>query len=469
MLKRIPVVFFVLCITLFILAIGQAFCEDAVVPPAEQTPAAVAPAVPTATPAPAEQVTPAPSPTAPQLQNITITPDTDIFRRTPVIDGTIDDGEWDAFYSFSDTGWDVTTYADWDSSNLYFAVKSNKPVSFVSTLDANNDGWLNGEDNYRFDVSPGSADMMSLIVSRYDSRHTVTAAAVPVTPPEAAMVTVKNSNKNGFTMVEMQIPAELIRGFRLSANHRIGLQLAVKSNESKWIPSDLPGDTCECSLVMKKIAALKPLDLGFDLRDYKIARGEDLVARFHLTNTGNETIDARSFVIAGEGKSGDYLSSEKIRLEGLPPKKHMSHDVESIIPSDMPLGSWALGAEVKSSDGRLGGVLVSFDVVDPFEVEISVPRKPVRPDVKDVTLGVIINNNMRRNLRGTAKIILPAGWELWKNADKRDFSISGESISSVSFKAKPPLGVSGTVPVKVEVTANGKTVTSEGAFIIANQ
>ena len=397
-------------------------------------------------------------------QAIEITPDTQIFKRTPKIDGTIEDGEWDTYYILNSDGIDTTTYADWDSQNLYLAVKANKPVDLLALLDANADGWLNGEDNYQFEIIKGA-----LSLSRYDSRHSRTAAPVAATPAEATMVEVRSGTANGMNVIEMRIPADLIRGFKLSAERKIGLLLSVKpADATDWIPSSAPGDTRECTLVTKKIVSLKPLDLGFDLRYPRIARGEELVAKFHMTNIGAETVDAQTFVIAGEGKSGEYLNSEKIRMDGLAPRKHLAHDVRSIIPMDMPLGSWALGAEVKSGDKRLGGALVSFDVVEPFEIELNVPDRSVKADVKDVTIGVVITNNMRHSVRGDAKITLPVGWELWKDSDKRDFAVSGEAISSVTFKAKPPLGALGNVPVKVDVTINGKTVSAEGKFNVVN-
>ena len=161
------------------------------------------------------------------------------------------------------------------------------------------------------------------------------------------------SDSSGAWGVEMRIPAGLIPRFKAAEGRKIGLLLSVKTaaEDNGWILSGSPGDTRECTLVSKKFASLKPLNLGFDLLDARVARGEEIVGKFHLTNAGVDTLDLRSFVLAGEGKGSDYLSSLKIRLEGLPPKKHISHEIRSVIPSDMPLGSWALGAEVKSVDG----------------------------------------------------------------------------------------------------------------------
>ena len=415
----------------------------------------------------ATAASPAPT-TAPMT---VLAPDTDIFRRGPIVEGVIDDGEWDAFYTYSAEGWGATAYADWDARYVYLGAKSNRPIDFLGVLDANDDGWFHGDDNYEFKASRDADGNLSLLISRYESRNTKSPVATPVSEAEAAMVDMKSGKTADSYMIELRVPAALIRGFKLNSDKKIGLQIAMKTtaDESGWIPAKSPGEVRECTLVTKKFATLKPLVVGFDLKDPRVARGEYLFGKFHLRNDGAETLDVRDFVVAGEGKSGDYLSSQKIRTEGLQPGKHVSQDVSTLIPTDMPTGTWAIGAEVRSADARLGGALVSFEVVDPFEIELRLPTTPVRADVKDVTVAVNVRNNMRRSIKGTAKITMPIGWELWRDAETRDFAVMGDGgVSTVAFKAKPPLGEMGEVAVKFEVTVGQETKTIEGKFTIVN-
>jgi len=420
--------------------------------------------------APVAEVAPAAGPASPAGVSL-ITPDTEVLRRTPVVDGVVEDGEWDKFYNYSSGDWEVSTYADWDSRNLYVAAKSNKPIDLLNVLDANDDGWFHGDENFEFKATRAADSSLTLSVCRYESRNIKSPVATPVTEAEAAMVEIKSTKSADSYMIEMRVPAALVRGFKLAAGRKIGFQVNVKStpDESGWVPTNQVGDLRDCTLVTTKFAALKPLVLDFDLKDSTVARGEELVGRFHLTNSGSETLDARNYVIAGEGKAGAYLSSERIRIEGLPPKKHISREIRTVVPADMPVGSWALGAEVRSADARLGGALISFDVVDPFEVDLRLPTTDVRTDVKDVTFQVVVKNNTRRAIRGKAKITLPIGWELWRNADTREFQAGPRgSVSFATFKAKPPLGEMGTVPVKAEVTVGGETRTVEGKFNVVN-
>ncbi|MCE5321892.1 hypothetical protein LLG46_01095 [bacterium] len=399
-----------------------------------------------------------------------IDPDTQIFRRTPTIDGVVDDGEWDAYYTFSVQGWNATTFADWDSNYLYAAVKSSRPLDFLVVVDCYNDGWFHGEDNFEFRTIRSSDESMNVAVSRYESRNTKLPIAVPVSSQDASMVEAKCSQSSGSYIIEMRVPVKLLNGFRPNVGNNIGLQLAVNagSDETGWVPNNELGDTKECTLVSKKIASLKPLQLGFDLRDSVIARGDDIVAKFHLTNNGNETVDVKSFIIAGEGRSGKYLSSEMVRVDNLPPGKHIANEYRTKLLSGMSVGSWALGAEVKSGNGRLGSALVSFDVVEPFDIDLKLPNKDVRADVKDVTVGVKIHNNRREGISGVAKIVFPTGWEMWRDIDTRDFRAAARSDAGVSFKAKPPLGAIGDVPVKVVVECNGETKTTDGTIRIVN-
>lgn len=433
------------------------------------TPATAPAPVAPVTPAP---VTPAPAPAADAaLKAATaVTPDTNIFKRTPTVDGKIETGEWDVFYSMTQGDWDVTTYAGWDAKNVYAAVKSNKPFDAAIAIDAFGNGWNTGEENYEIGAMRSGEQGWVSSVKRYEARKSGLPTAEDVTPTEAGYVEMKTGSADGAYVVEFRIPAKLIRGFRLVPEKKLGFQIAVKttSDDSGWVPAGVPGNIVDCAFVERKFATLSPLVLDFDLRDFQIGRGDELVGKLHLTNNGTETMDVRSFVIAGEGKAGDYLSSQKVRLENLPAKKHIAQEYRSLIPKDMPLGSYAIGAEIKNDTERIAGALISFEVVEPYEIELKVPEKPVRVDVKDITFSIVVKNHMRHSRHGIAKITLPEGWELWRGRDTKDFNAQGYTGAGVDFEAKPPLGALGKIPVKVEVTIDGLTKTDEAEFELVN-
>lgn len=389
-----------------------------------------------------------------------VNPDTKILKRTPVIDGNIVDGEWDTFYSYSNNGLDYTTYANWDNDNLYFAIKSNMQVDFLISLDMNADGWFNGDDNFVLRTSTIGTGEPILTVEKYASKDAKNTNAIVLDKSIADQISAKYNKDNNFYCTEVCIPKSLFGNVKIVNSDKSGILFAVKPNaeNAQWIPSGEIGETDNCNYVTKKIVSLKPLSIGFDLRDCKIARGEDLIGKFYLTNDSIDSVNVKDFVIAGEGRSSDYLSSEKIRLDNLAKKQHISEEFKSIIPSDMPLGTWVVGSEVKSNDKRLGGVLISFDVVDVYDAKLVLPDKAIDSNTKEVTADIDITNNTKKTLRGETKIIVPDGWELWKNVNKKEFTIQGEDVqSSVTFKMKPPIGAKGIIPIEVDVNADGVT------------
>lgn len=422
----------------------------------------------------AEEITPVTPPPASQAQpatNAPSIPDTEILARTPTIDGVIADGEWDTFYVLSSDSWNVTAYADWDFSNLYIATRSDKPIDVLVALDARADGWFHGDDNFEISAVWGEQGVPTVSASRYDSKSSKTPDPKKLSHAETALLSAKAGSVDGTYCIEIRIPANLVKEMRLRSGAKMGLNVMLKPSgeESGWMPTGQVGDVNECTLVTKKFASLKPLELGFDLRSMSVARGDVLTGKFHLTNSGGEPLDVRSFVIGGEGRAGEYLSSQRVRIEGLSPRQHISHSVSTLIPSDMPKGCWAMGAEVRSSEGKLGAALVSFQVVDPFDAELRLPKSPIKAGTKDVTIQVDITNNSRKVLWGSAKITLPVGWEIWKNRDTQQFGVpGGGGQTSVRFVAKPPLGHLGDVPVQVAIKTGKGSKTLEGTISIMN-
>ncbi len=262
--------------------------------------------------------------------------DTNIFKRTPKIDGRIQDGEWDLFYSKENGDLKGDVFLNWDSTNIYSGIKADKPCNIQIYLDTNGDGWLHGDDNIEILIT---ADKKSPYVGRYDSKNSKSISTTQVTDTESSMVEIV-SDSGSFYNTEIKIPWLLLRNPKIRAGKKIGIgiNLSLPNQEKTSSLEPEPGIIQNCTLVTKKIAALKPFEIGFDLRDTKIAQGDELLAKFHVLNTDTSTADAHHFIIAGEGNSGEYLSSMKIRLDGIAPKKRLSQEYSTIIPMDMPLG-----------------------------------------------------------------------------------------------------------------------------------
>lgn len=388
---------------------------------------------------------------------VEIKPDRDIFRRAPSVDGQIEHGEWDVFYLVDTPNLKATTFANWTDNALYYAVQSDRAVDILILIDGKNDGWFHDNDNYRI-MALRNEPKPTLQIERYNSHATRKPEPQPLSTHELAEAIMKTTADDSGYSVEMLVPTSLLDGCDTKADARIGLRFAIRSGSSDaaWIPQAVMGDVQDCVLVENKSAALEPLQVHLQVRDTRIARGEEVEGRLFLRNHGSEIIDANTFVIGGEGKAAPYLNSEMIRIEGLLPGKLIRHTFKSRIPSNMPLGHWALGAELRSGQNRFGGTLASFEIVEPYEVMLDVPRH-LRAGRQ--RLAVTIRNNTRRPAFGRAVIQLPDGWQLIKSRDTRSFNIRHEDgVEVVNFDVDIPGNTSGGASISAEVTLNKETL-----------
>jgi DNA-binding beta-propeller fold protein YncE len=89
-------------------------------------------------------------------------------KKTPVIDGMINPGEWDVFVTKTNTSslnpnspvakawqppagarYEMTVYLNWDDNYLYYAAKAPYKFSMGTEMDCNGDGYFHGNDNPR--------------------------------------------------------------------------------------------------------------------------------------------------------------------------------------------------------------------------------------------------------------------------------------------------------------------------------
>ncbi|MDO8585995.1 MAG: hypothetical protein Q7T82_03050 [Armatimonadota bacterium] len=412
-----------------------------------------APAASPAPPAPAAPETPAP--VAP------VKMDTVLLRRTPALDGAIEPGEWDAFFQAQQADYSATAFANWDESGVYIAVQADKPTDLMVTLDARNDGWFHGADNYLIKATTGQDGAVAVTLDRYDSHDKMQTpgATRSLDPVE---IVCKSTTKADSAVVEMALPAAALEGLKIAQNANIGLRVNVRPavEGGTWTPMSPLGDVEPCSLSDQKTAAMDQLGVSMVLQDRRVVPGQKLQARLYIKNKSAQTMPLDCYVVGGDGRAAKYMDSQRVRLESLTAGQQIRHKYQSKIPSDMPSGSWALGAEVRAADGkRAGAALTSFEVVKPFEVSMDVGDDPMFLDTeKGRLISVNIKNRTPDRVLGGVTISVPEGWRLKPNLVTRRFQINAEDQSAnVSFRMIPRADVKpGEMTIQALVKVNGE-------------
>lgn len=434
-------------------------------PPAPVDTVPVAPAAVSEPPAPPAPVTEAPKP----LPIPVVTSDTSIFKRTPVVDGRIEPGEWDKYFSFDYGDLKSTAYVDWDDNNLYVASRSSAPTDLLVILDAANDGWFHGSDNYELAARkalPGAGPTLS--VSRYQSQGAKGTASAPLTAAESSAFTMKVGSSADEYVCEMAIPKSAVHGLDLRPGRKIGIRVAIGvGTEVLWIPISPLGDVEPVELVTSKSSSADGLKISLDLRDSRLSLGDELSAKISVRNVGDKPADIDAIIVGGEGRTAKMLGSQLIRLDGIQPGKTYTTTFKTPVPRSTALGSAALGVEVRSGDERVAASLVSFDVVPAYEVALD----PVVQRVSGGDYRIVVNvkNNTRKQAYGTVRLSLPDGWGYRRGGSEKAFLIRGEDQQeSIVYRVIPPKKVEGKFPALAEVVIDGHLVSASQALRVGS-
>lgn len=453
--KAILKLVYILTIIAMIFAIPLAWAQDEM-PPAD--PASVEVELQPSQPEIVQPKEPPPPPPS-------ISPDTEIFRRTPAVNGQIEQGEWDEFFHFEYIGLEAWAYVDWDSDNLYIGAKSNEPTDLLVTLDGNDDGWFHGADNYEFVIRRGvDGGSPTLSVSKYESKGKLGAGGAPLTAAEAAAFILKSGESPDSYVYEIAIPKASAPGLELRPGKKIGLKVAIGAGDEDllWIPTAPLGDVQTAEMVNVKSAATGSLFVDVALSDRRVAPGEELSAKITIKNKGDMPSSAECLVIGGEGKTAQLLGSRLVRIEGIDPGKSFKSVFRTPIPRSATPGSSALGIEVRSEGETLATTLISFDIVPTLESKLELGDGPVKLD-EYRRIAVIIRNNTSKDTHGKVRLILPEGWSFkWSNGTKDFYIRQEDGEQAIVFRVKPPERIDKLIPVLAEIQVGDSTISVSG-------
>lgn len=385
-------------------------------------------------------------------------------RRTVQIDGVIEDGEWDPFYTVTDGPVKGTIYCNWDSDNLYLAARTDQPATVLFDVDAAGDGWLRGADNLEIVVgsiqegSPLTMVVRQLDAGSKDSPSWVTKAI------EGRGVVAAGKVVNGTQVVEIAIPkdtAGLV--LRPGANIALRGEFLPAGPASAYIPTQPfePHLLLDASLVETRIQAATGVNPRLTLSDYKCVPGQKLFATLELFNQTDLAVPIKSLLWTGRGgASSDAVNTlREVAVPILPPLKRLKFGYKTMLPSDLALGSYTMVVTAEMENGKQVESVASFTVVEPLQVQMSSDPDPVAVQKSaTLTVNVDVFSAVPDHMHGEVELTtVPAGWELQGNK-KRHVDIDREDARKVThFEFRLPSNTTaGDYPVEAVVRWHGR-------------
>lgn len=386
-------------------------------------------------------------------------------RRTPTIDGVVNDGEWDPFYTIDDAPIKGTIYCNWDDNFLYLAAKTDAPATVIFDIDAAGDGWLRGSDNIEIVVSPatvagGPPTLMARLLDAANSKDTPVWNEAAIDPKT---IGVAMKSMNGGQALELAIPKNT-GSLVLRPGASIGLrgEFIPPIPASSYVPTQPfePHLLLDANLVEARVVAASGINPKLTLSDYKCIPGQKLFATLELYNQTDIPVKIKSVLWTGQGNSVNAVNT--FRDVNVPAVMGMRRDklkYETILPEGLALGSYTLNVIVETDQGKQVQSAASFTVVEPVQVQINLEPQPVAvvgPTRLDVNVDVMsaVPNHFRGDVELT---VIPSGWE-YVNGKKHGLLIDREDAHEASrFTVRMPSNTpAGTYPIEATVTWHGK-------------
>lgn len=125
------------------------------------------------------------------------------------IDGALSEDEWPSMNTFNDPRLQAEIYSQWDSTFLYFAIRLDGAVDFKIQIDANQDGWFAGSDNWIIKSDPAETVTAQLFDAGDFSAWPAMRNDVKVND----IIKFSTSSQSAVYVVEIAIDARRLFGF----------------------------------------------------------------------------------------------------------------------------------------------------------------------------------------------------------------------------------------------------------------
>ena len=384
-------------------------------------------------------------------------------KRRPVLDGVINNNEWDPLYTITDGAAKGTIYLNWDDDFVYVACRADQASLLVIDLDCNADGWLRGADNLELVIGPSADGTLPATVSA----RILDAAGNKDTPVwnekvvDTRSIQAVQKLAGGAWMVEIAIPKGIA-----GLVPRAGATLAVRADllpagaAPAATPPYEPHLLIDVTLVESRTISAPGTTPKLTLDDNKLIPGQPLRATLELFNQTEEEMKVRSITWQGDGAATDIMNTvREVNIAPIKGLKSLKQKFNSPLSATAVPGYYQMTVTAQLENGKTVSSTASFSVVEPFTLQINTD-----PDIINV-LGPVpikvfveIFSAAPGAAVGDVEIELPAAWDL-KGRKRKDFNVPREdSMIKVPFYVTlPSTTVAGDYTVNATIYWKGKS------------
>lgn len=383
---------------------------------------------------------------SPQDANRVLTPN--VMALTPVMDGVVSQGEWEAFTS-NDRG---SIFVQWEPGTLYWAGKVNYGSKMVVAIDFNNDGFTHGDDDVVIVVRAGAAGAREAFQHQVSQTADNPAAADRRWYPRLEM---RHSTDYWNYEGELSPPNPL----KVERERQIGVGVYLLPDDGTLAPGDPQSQVFPVNPALDSSQDLfHDVSWRPEIARRTVARVDPLKIRYNFV-LGPEAPDVRTLDVVGEGYARSAVGMSTVTLRQPDHRRHTLGDYFSEISNDALGGYRIVRATLTDARGRKAVLRTSVQFVDLMTFEPQAPRIRRSDQQQTVKLPVTVRSQARGRIDATFRATTPAEWNMETPKDHNVLIYHPRGTAKVVADIAVPAGYQGRFPVMLTALVGEREVT----------
>lgn len=369
---------------------------------------------------------------------------------TPLMDGKIEDGEWDP----ASTSESLNSYLQWEPGILYFGSKSAMGQDVVWSLDLNGDGWLQGNDNVEIRISyQGGNPKVQLQMMDATDRNGPSWHPMPLLE---GVVNAKVTESGESWSCEAKVLSSSFAEIKEGAS--FGLRADAIPTESPVSAAFQPRSTSMCLL---RYDRSKNLPEGFTWRPQLLARtvapGDEIKIKFVVTYAGMQQFMRATMKTAGLGEP--FAAQTTVPFPPFDKKNRSTITYQSRVSENAPVGYRILNVQFEGPDNTTTTLQTSYYVSDIILFDVNLPKRVDQsPDSQVIRGSVRLRSQSTRRLDGDFSLITPQEFTVTSGRDKKFTIYQSRGSMRIPLEIVIPQNARGLIPLTFKAVLRDRVI-----------
>ncbi|MFW5697178.1 MAG: hypothetical protein ACOCX1_01305 [Fimbriimonadaceae bacterium] len=379
---------------------------------------------------------------------------------SPLLDGQISAEEWEPYWQSEE----AQTYFQWEPGTVHWAAVAPGDEDVVLSIDAGNDGWRQGKDNYEIRVSMQS-ELEAEVTLRYlDYSAPLEPEWVNLPLVPQNLIVVPTMLPDGRWSVEATWRPEGL--FSVDLNDKMGVLVDTVPADARR--SDVGARPLPVATLVFDSGQNVPTGMMWDPnhRLRTIPAGDSFTAIYEITKS-EAALELSRIAFRVEGLAEADTATMSRPAPEFGDNSRVTVEYETPVAREATPGYRIARLEATTESGQSFTMRSSFKVAELLDFISGIPEGiAATAEPQKVTGFVRLESNALGSLRGTFQLIGPPGWNIVRGAEDRFLIYHERGEARIGIEFLVPGGLQGTYPLVLRARIGERVVEETIPFTI---